>query len=158
MDKGIKGGDMKKKAKFIRMFEDIEPEVWSKGDPKHERQLWHIITPQTVGSEHIWFGVICFPRGVSGAIHSHEYDETYFLLEGEEVVECDGKKYRMQPWDTMYFPAGVTHQIKNIGKKDAFHIWIYTPLPKEVSKEALSEASGKLSLEEIFLKHSSYKK
>ena len=128
---------MERKAHFFRIFRDIVPEVWGKGDPDYERQLWHIVTPQTCGSEHTWFGVICLPRGVSGAIHAHDYDEIYFLLEGEEAVKVAEKEYALQPWDVMYFPAGVKHQIRNIGKKDAFHIWLYAPMPKEVSKEAL---------------------
>lgn len=120
-----------KKPKLIRPFEEIEPQIWGK-DFKQQRTLWHIITPETVGSKHFWFGIFVIQKGVSAPTHSHDYDELYLLLEGEVIIEIEKEKFRMKQYDVMYFPAGTKHQTRNFSYKDAILAWIYAPLPDKV--------------------------
>lgn len=119
---------MNKKAKFIRPFEEIEPEIWGK-DFKEPRMLWHIVTPKTAESYNAWFGIILFPKGVSARIHAHDWDEIYMLLEGQLNVEVGKEKYILRRYDTMYFPAGTKHQCRNFGTQDALLAWVYAPSP-----------------------------
>jgi mannose-6-phosphate isomerase-like protein (cupin superfamily) len=45
----------------------------------------------------------------------HDVDEIVLLLEGECVIETQGKTLRLQPGDELRIPAGERHTVRNCG-------------------------------------------
>jgi quercetin dioxygenase-like cupin family protein len=41
--------------------------------------------------------------------HSHEADESLWVLAGEMTFEVDGRKYRLGPGDRLQLPSGTLH-------------------------------------------------
>jgi quercetin dioxygenase-like cupin family protein len=61
-----------------------------------------------------------FQPGAAVPRHTHPGDELAYVLEGEVVLEVDGKPaLTFKAGDTFFVPAGQVHSAKNAGKKPA---------------------------------------
>jgi quercetin dioxygenase-like cupin family protein len=61
-----------------------------------------------------------FQAGAAAPKHTHPGDEVGYVLEGELVVEIDGKPaLKLKAGDTFFIPAGQVHSAKNPGKAAA---------------------------------------
>ena len=49
----------------------------------------------------------------------HDVDEMVLLIEGESIVEMQGRTVRMQAGDELRIPAGARHTVRNSGKGPA---------------------------------------
>lgn len=63
------------------------------------------------------------PPGTSWEDFVHDEDELVLLLEGEMVLEFDGRVLRLQPGDEVLIPAGTRHSVRNLGASSAR--WLY---------------------------------
>jgi len=45
-------------------------------------------------------------------------DELYYVVEGKGEIKLEGKSYPFEEHDTMLIPAGMRHNVINIGKED----------------------------------------
>jgi quercetin dioxygenase-like cupin family protein len=45
--------------------------------------------------------------------HNHPFSEVVTVLEGNVVVQVEGRSYRVQPYDAMHLPAGIAHRVRN---------------------------------------------
>ena len=53
------------------------------------------------------------------ALHSHKVQEQiYHVLEGEGMMEIDGKRHVVRKHDVIFLPPGVSHSIANSGLVD----------------------------------------
>jgi mannose-6-phosphate isomerase-like protein (cupin superfamily) len=59
----------------------------------------------------------------------HDVDEIVLLLEGECIVETQGKTLRMQPGDELQIPAGARHTVRNCGVGPARWLHGYREAP-----------------------------
>jgi quercetin dioxygenase-like cupin family protein len=67
-----------------------------------------------------------FPAGAGAPKHTHPGDEIGYVLEGELVVEMEGKPaLKLKAGDTFFVPAGQIHSAKNTGKSAAAVISTY---------------------------------
>jgi quercetin dioxygenase-like cupin family protein len=67
-----------------------------------------------------------FQPGAVVPKHSHPGEELAFVLEGEVVIEMEGKPAAtMKAGDTFFVPAGTVHSAKNASKKLAVVISTY---------------------------------
>lgn len=78
-----------------------------------------------VGSTTVSTGITIFPPGGAIKLHTHNTDESVTLLEGEGECEVNGKRTRVQPFDTTYVPAGVEHRFINVGQGEMRILWVY---------------------------------
>ena len=81
---------------------------------------------KAVGSAHLTNGVTTFPPGAALRPHIHNCDESVTLIEGAGVVEIDGKRFAIRPFDTTFVPAGVAHRFLNTGDRPMRILWNYT--------------------------------
>jgi len=67
-----------------------------------------------------------WPPGTSTGeeLYNHEGKECGLLLEGELIVETNGKSYHMKPGDSITLESSSPHRITNPGKKEAVAIWV----------------------------------
>lgn len=128
-----------KNFKILNPPKDIEPEWWGKDNPNYLRCIWHTLTPKTVGTKHFWFGFQIIEPGRAGLMHLHNYEEMYFVLSGKALIRGEEEEHVVGPYDTIFFPPGTMHQPKNIGTENFVFVWVYAPLPAEVSEEKYME-------------------
>lgn len=53
-------------------------------------------------------------------------DEFYYIVEGKAEIKLDGKTYPFEEFGGMFVPAGMRHQIFNIGKNDLKMFVLFT--------------------------------
>lgn len=56
-----------------------------------------IVTRDLINDQHVRFSVMSFARGTSLEDVLTPWDSLYYLLEGDLIVECDGRQYQMEP-------------------------------------------------------------
>lgn len=69
-------------------------------------------------------GIVRFDPAIHLAYHTHPCTESITLLEGSAVVEVEGRRYRLVPFDNVVIPPGVAHAVENTSTQRgaAFHI------------------------------------
>ncbi len=80
---------------------------------------------EATGAKVFSSGITTFPPGESIAVHTHNTDEQVTLLEGEGLVEIEGRQEQVSPYDTTFIPAGVPHRFINRGKNKMRILWVY---------------------------------
>jgi quercetin dioxygenase-like cupin family protein len=88
-----------------------------------QTSIHYIRTPAGSGS----------PKGM----HSHPWEQTFYLLAGAMTVEIEGEPepFEMEPGDVVVFPAGVMHRNYNLGAVETIHLSINTPHTKAAGPE-----------------------
>src|SRR5256712_10407902 len=78
---------------------------------------YQVISPDNVGSRKFLVTVVDIRPGGSTPVHEHRTVESmYYILEGRGEV-TSGRGHKVLGHDTaVYFPAGSTHGIRNVGK------------------------------------------
>jgi mannose-6-phosphate isomerase-like protein (cupin superfamily) len=63
------------------------------------------------------------------ALHSHKVQEQiYHVLEGEGVMEIDGKRHVVRKHDVIFLPPGISHSITNSGLVDLLFLVVTSPV------------------------------
>ncbi len=97
--------------------------------PVYERGGGARTTPlvsRAVGNPSFITGYTDFDVGAKIPFHSHNCEESVVLVEGDAVLEIDGKEYRLKPLDCTYIPPDVPHRFRNLSETKPMKIlWIY---------------------------------
>ncbi|WP_108610757.1 cupin domain-containing protein [Aminobacter sp. MSH1] len=67
------------------------------------------------------------PKGFVAPHRHHIQEQIYYILEGEGLMEIDGKREVVQPWTAIFIPPGVEHAIYNTGMVDLKFVVVTTP-------------------------------
>ena len=59
------------------------------------------------------------PFGMGPSAHRHDWDEAYYILEGEVDFHIDGSAVRSAPGDFSYLPRGTVHGFKGASSAPA---------------------------------------
>lgn len=70
------------------------------------------------------------PQNGGPGTHVHEFDQYYFVLEGELTIEVALQKYVVTKNKLVVLPAGVPHRQYNVGGVSEKHLTINTPAPE----------------------------
>lgn len=72
------------------------------------------------------FIIVEVPPGASTGDYqySHEGEECGLLLEGELVIEVNGKTHRLKPGDSVTYKSSSHHKLSNPGKRTARAVWV----------------------------------
>jgi mannose-6-phosphate isomerase-like protein (cupin superfamily) len=81
--------------------------------------------PSVIPAEHFTLSVMFVPPGQGNAAHTHEVEETFFVLEGKvKVFFQDETGHKAEAvlgrWDCVSCPAGVIHGFENVGLEPAY--------------------------------------
>ena len=101
--------------------------------PTHDRGGGASTTPlvgPSVGAAAFINGITSFAPGTAIPFHSHNCEESVMLLEGEAMLDIDGQpSVRLQPLDTTWLPANLSHRFRNLSDTQPMKIfWIYARL------------------------------
>jgi quercetin dioxygenase-like cupin family protein len=97
--------------------------------PAHERgggARTTALVRASIGASAFSNGITSFDPGSAIPFHSHNCEESVMLLEGEAVLDIDGRELRLQPLDTTWIPPNVSHRFRNVSATLPMKIlWIY---------------------------------
>lgn len=95
----------------------------------HERGGGARTTPlvtTSVGATSFINGMTTFAPGAAIPFHSHNCEESVILLEGEAMLDIYGESVPVQPLDTTWVPADVSHRFRNLSDTRPMKIfWTY---------------------------------
>ena len=88
-----------------------------------------LIGPESAGAHGIDYRISCYQPMAYVEVHTHKVQEQiYHVLEGEGMMEMDGKTWIVRKHDVIYIPPGVAHAISNTGLTDLTFIVATTPV------------------------------
>jgi quercetin dioxygenase-like cupin family protein len=88
-----------------------------------------LVMPETVGSRHLDYRISMYQPMAYVELHTHKVQEQiYHVLEGEALMEIDGKKHVVRKHDVIYLPPGISHAIQNSGLGDLVFLVITSPV------------------------------
>jgi quercetin dioxygenase-like cupin family protein len=68
------------------------------------------------------------PPGAPGpALHRHDFDETFYVLDGELTFQVDGELQTARAGELAFAPGGCAHTFTNRGAGDARFLIVITP-------------------------------
>lgn len=102
---------------------------------KGDRSLsYQLITPTNVGSRKFIITVVDVKPGGSTRLHEHRTVESmYYILEGRGEVLSGRENKILGPDTAVFFPAGSTHGIRNVGKTRLRYLSCHAP-PYEIEE------------------------
>jgi quercetin dioxygenase-like cupin family protein len=63
----------------------------------------------------------------SPPLHRHDFDETFYVLEGELTFQLDGELFTRRTGELAFAPRGVPHTYANLSGADARALLVCTP-------------------------------
>jgi mannose-6-phosphate isomerase-like protein (cupin superfamily) len=88
-----------------------------------------LVHPESVGSRHIDHRISTYAPKAYVAPHTHRIQEqVYHLLEGEGLMEIDGKRRVVRRHDVIFIPPGVEHALYNSGLTPLTFLVITAPV------------------------------
>jgi len=123
----------KKKAKPAALIRNVVEVPWQQFPGHFGSALSKpLVRPETAGSRLIDYRISCYQPMAYVALHTHKVQEqVYHVLDGEGMMEMDGKHQVVRKHDVIYIPPGVEHAIYNTGLSDLIFIVATTPIADE---------------------------
>jgi mannose-6-phosphate isomerase-like protein (cupin superfamily) len=121
------------KSKASASIRNVVEEPWQEFPGHFGRALSKaLVRPETAGSRLIDYRISCYQPMAYVGLHTHKVQEqVYHVLEGEGVMEMDGRRQVVRKHDVVYIPPGVEHAIYNQGLTDLTFIVATTPVDDE---------------------------
>jgi mannose-6-phosphate isomerase-like protein (cupin superfamily) len=121
---------MKSKAKSDPVVHNVAEVPWQEFPGHFGGALSKaLVRPETAGSRLIDYRISCYQPMAHVALHTHKVQEqVYHVLEGEGMMEMDGKRRLVRKHDVIFIPPGVAHSITNNGLTDLTFIVATTPV------------------------------
>lgn len=91
---------------------------------------WAAVDHTTPGAVHTGFGVNHLAPGGTIDRHLHSFEESFYVLSGEVVVETVEGAFRLQPGDYGVVPVGSPHRFRNAGSAEARWADMLAPQPR----------------------------
>jgi mannose-6-phosphate isomerase-like protein (cupin superfamily) len=87
-----------------------------------------LVMPETAGARHLDYRISMYQPMARVARHKHKVQEqVYHVLDGEGLMEIDGKAHVVRRHDVIFLPPGVEHAISNTGLVDLVFLVITSP-------------------------------
>jgi len=88
-----------------------------------------LVMPETAKSHHIDYRISMYQPMAYVERHKHRVQEQiYHVLEGEGLMEIEGKNRVVRKHDVIYLPPGVEHAISNTGLVDLVFLVVTSPV------------------------------
>ena len=87
-----------------------------------------LVRPESCGSRSIDYRISVYQPRAYVALHKHRIQEqVYHVLEGEGLMELNGKKQVVRKDDVIFIPPGIEHAIYNTGMTDIKFVVVTSP-------------------------------
>ena len=88
-----------------------------------------LVMPETAGSRHIDYRISMYQPMAGVELHKHKVQEqVYHVLEGEGLMEIDGRRQVVRRHDVIFIPPGIEHALYNTGLGPLTFIVVTTPV------------------------------
>jgi len=88
-----------------------------------------LVMPETAQSRHIDYRISMYQPMAYVKRHKHRVQEqVYHVIEGEGLMEIDGKPQVVRKHDFIFLPPGVEHSISNTGLVDLVFLVVTSPV------------------------------
>ena len=88
-----------------------------------------LVMPETAGSRQLDYRISMYQPMAHVARHKHKVQEQiYHLLEGEGLMEIEGKNHVVRKHDVIFLPPGIEHAISNTGVSDLVFLVVTSPV------------------------------
>jgi quercetin dioxygenase-like cupin family protein len=96
-------------------------------DQRHQQKL----LDRTSGGDKVGVVLIRTPAGGGSpeGLHTHDFDQIFYVLEGVMAIEVDGQKFEVQPGSLVVFPQDVPHRNWTATDAPTLHLAINAPAP-----------------------------
>jgi len=87
--------------------------------PRYQRDgitSYLLVSEKTCGAEKLAITIVEMQPGGFQHLHSHEPEQSYYILEGTGLMTIDGEERTVQAGDCIFFPSFAEHGLKNTGK------------------------------------------
>lgn len=91
---------------------------------------WSVVDHTTPGAVHTGFGVNTLAPGGSIGQHLHSFEEAFYVLAGEVVVETVEGAFRLRPGDYGVVPVGSPHRWRNESDREVRWVDMLAPQPQ----------------------------
>jgi mannose-6-phosphate isomerase-like protein (cupin superfamily) len=87
-----------------------------------------LVNPENASAQHLDYRISMYQPMAYVKLHKHKVQEQlYHVLEGEGLMEIDGKAQVVRRHDVIYLPPGVEHAIQNSGLVDLVFLVVTSP-------------------------------
>ena len=87
-----------------------------------------LVMPETAGSRHLDYRISMYQPMAHVERHKHEIQEqVYHVIDGEGLMEIDGRTQVVRKHDFIFPPPGVEHSISNTGLVDLVFLVVTSP-------------------------------
>lgn len=84
------------------------------------------LVSRRIGATGFINGITEFEPGAAVAFHSHNCEESVVVLEGEALLESDGRTIALRSLDTTWIPPNLIHRFRNASSERPLKIhWTY---------------------------------
>lgn len=91
-----------------------------------------LVRPENVGSRLVDYRISTYQPMACVERHAHKVQEQiYHVLEGEGMMEIDGRRQVVRKHDVIFIPPGLSHSIANNGLTDLTFVVVTTPVEDE---------------------------
>ena len=88
-----------------------------------------LVMLETAGSQHLDYRISMYQPMAYVELHSHKVQEqVYHVLDGEGLMEIDGKHHVVRKHDVIFLPPGISHSIANSGLVDLVFLVVTSPV------------------------------
>jgi len=92
-----------------------------------------LVMPETAGSCHIDYRISMYQPMAYVKLHKHKVQEqVYHVLEGEGLMEIDGKRHVVRKHDVIFLPPGIEHAVSNTGLADLVFLVVTAPVTDDL--------------------------
>lgn len=118
---------MTERRAFIRNIAEVP---WREFPDHHGGALSKpLVMPETAGARQLDYRISMYQPMAHVKLHQHKVQEqVYHVLEGEGLMEIDGKRHVVRKHDFIFLPPGVAHSIENTGLVDLVFIVVTAPV------------------------------
>jgi mannose-6-phosphate isomerase-like protein (cupin superfamily) len=87
-----------------------------------------LVSPESCGARRLDHRISAYQPKAYVEVHAHAVQEqVYHVLEGEGLIELDGRKQVVRRHDVVFVPPGVAHGINNTGLTDLVFLVVTAP-------------------------------
>jgi len=88
-----------------------------------------LVMPETAASRHIDYRISLYQPMAYVARHKHAVQEqVYHVLDGEGIMEIDGRQQVVRKHDVIFLPPSIEHSISNSGVVDLVFLVVTSPV------------------------------
>ena len=104
-------------------------EPFAGGDPGERLRLVQTMVEATRLASGVTVKAIVTPpgEGSPAGLHTHEFDQLFYVVDGEMQIEIDGRIDVARAGSIVVFPAGVAHRNWNAGTATVRHLAFNIP-------------------------------